>query len=215
MKFLVPYAGAERVREAPQTKARRQFVPKNPDYIPPEMQRILDSVCDKYEVTLDMLRAHGRKSIKSHQARIEFIVRSIDTGFSRAHVGRVLTRDHSTIIHHYREAKATSEGAKQIDPNAPFGGVLAPHEQRVWELIIKGYSHQQIGELLNITQKSSRDYTLSARRKLRAQAIVERDIVEDLMVWAPLVAISLESYAGDVLLRAAKEIKTLRRKHGD
>ena len=211
MKFLIPYAGAERVREVPRPKARRQRTPKNPDYIPPEMQTIVALVCDKHKVTLDMLRVHDKKNAKLHRARVDLIVQCIDAGYSRSHVGRVLHRDHSTIIHHYRVAKAPTGERKQIDPDAPFGGILSPHEQRVWELVIQGYSHQQIGEQLGITARSSRDYTTSARRKLRAQAVVERDIVEDLMVWAPLVAISLETYAGDVLRRAIEEIKTLRR----
>ncbi len=122
-------------------------------------------------------------------------------------------RDHSTVIHHYKTAKGVERELPPLDPDSPFGGVLAPFEQRAWELVIQGYSHEQIGGILGITGKTSRGYTSSARRKLRMYATVERDIVEDLLLWAPLVSLSLESHAGNILYRAAEEIKMLRGKH--
>ena len=212
MRYLVPYAGAERRRE------RREIKVDDPEcklrtlpgtYTPAAMAMILDNVKARHGVSLRVLR-NSTQSPKKSRALTDAIIQLMGAGYSRAHIARVLHKDPSTVSYHYERGGGRIELTKPAPPPDPDG--LTIPERKVWDMLSSGQTYKQISTELSLTYTSARDYASRARKKLRRKNPADNDILEALLVWAPRVMGSVSLEAAQLMYRAAEEIKYLRGK---
>lgn len=81
------------------------------------MRGIAAYICQQYGVTMEHLRGECRDS-EFVKARAEFSIRAVAIGKSYSEIGRFLNRDHATIMHHVKKARAHAGQRRAIGKSA-------------------------------------------------------------------------------------------------
>ena len=155
MVYKIPYAGAEAVKPVKMIEVKRALeIPPCPDSI----KKILLEVCKQFEVHPNDVVGRGQTA-KLVTARDEFIWRckcETDASFSR--IGKVLNRDHSTIVYHFQYRKARNSSVlptvkwrrNEITKNLRVDR-LNERQEEVRLLIVRGYNKYEIAAALGIS----------------------------------------------------------------
>ena len=64
----------------------------------PELHRIIHAVCDAMGADVAAVKAHGKGDHVVMAAREQVVLCAREAGFSYSQIGRVMSRDHTTIM---------------------------------------------------------------------------------------------------------------------
>lgn len=209
MAYLFPYAGAER-RPAPPKLTRsnqpthhprRLLTPTpaaqpsepipeptlsysydTPEYLPKSLRAILEEVCREHRVhPQDVVSSNSLAHVV--QARRVFCIRAkTETDASLSKIGRVIGKDHTTVLYYVKQGEAGCSMEPRKDnsgrPKSHKGPrihkpELTAQESRFLELETRGLSTREIAQELGTSNESVRSYRSRVKKKMKIRAAME------------------------------------------